>query len=117
MKLIPIILVYTCLATIMFIGIPISMKITTLSQSKNAITLQSNHESIISLVKKSKLSLACPFNPNQVCVRPIDYSHLKANMPIRLEKCESSESTPSCDDLSLNLRFSSKEVLLTGLRL
>lgn len=117
MKLIPIVLVYACLATIVFIGIPINMKITTLSQSKSSITLQSNHESIISLVKKSKLSLTCPFNPNHICVRPIDYSHLKANMPIRLEKCQSSESTPSCDDLSLNLRFSSKEVLLTGLRL
>lgn len=98
------------------IGLPLEMKISGLSRSGDELSFLTTHESIVKIIARSEMRVSCSNNQN-VCVRPIDYSHLKPNMPVAFERCQSHAKVPVCDDLALVTHFNSRDLIKIGLRL
>lgn len=117
MKLAVLSIIFTYLIVVTLVGIPITMKLTGVSQTERGVFYLSTHESVIKLMLRSKLDLNCQEENKNVCVRPKDYSHLKTHLPIQIESCQSGIELPRCDDLLLRLSFTSPELLKIGLRL
>lgn len=110
-------LIYFFICSVTLAGVPLAMKLEGLSQGAESISVSSPHESVIKLLGRSTLSLGCLDSKINLCTRPVDYSHLKANLPIVLEACQSDKKLPKCDDLNLKLSFLSSDLLKIGLRL
>lgn len=109
-----IVIISTFLLTSLCFGVNFSMKVGGLSQSKDGIVFQTTHETLAKLISRSKeLRLSC-LHQTSPCVRPVDYSHLKAHVPIRMEACKSGSAFPDCDDVKLELSINTKDLLLTG---
>ena len=99
------------------LGVPLEMNVSGLSQAGARTSYLTSHESLIRLMKGSELNLHCENKNQKVCVRPIDYSHVKPNVPFELEACNSQQVLPRCDDLLMELSFKSRDLLKIGLRL
>lgn len=96
-------------------GIPLDMNIQGISRGQHLSSFMSTHESVVKLISVSQLSLSCPDTTQ--CVRPVDFSHVKTNVPIAFESCRPGEAILRCDDVRLNLKFTSRDLLKIGLRL
>jgi hypothetical protein len=109
---------YAFISVVFLFGININMSVGGVSLNTPYYTLLTTHESITTLVKKShELSLICQGEKqHNQCIRPHDYSSIKTHLPIQFEKCESFATFKECDDLRILLSFTTKDILLTGLR-
>lgn len=117
MKALSLIVLFSYFFAVTVVGIPVHMNLAGLSRTENGLFYVSGHESIIKLLAASELELHCQDERAKVCVRPRDFSQLKTNLPIELEACQSGKSFPRCDDLVVQLDFSSRDILKIGLRL
>jgi hypothetical protein len=98
-------------------GIPLSMNLTGLSHTGDRMNFITTHDSLVRLMKTSQMNLHCQNETSKICVRPIDFSHLKPNLPIQLETCLTEDKMPICDDILMELNFRSRDLIKIGLRL
>lgn len=95
-------------------GVKFNMKVSGLSSGNEGFVFQTTHETLAKLIKRSsELRMSCE-GQRSPCVRPIDYSHLKSHIPVRMEACKSGEKLPDCDDVKLELSVNTRDLLLTG---
>jgi len=117
MKLVALGCIYGFIFISTVLGVPLEMNVSGISQAGTRTSYLTSHESLIRLMKGSELTLHCEDETKKVCVRPIDYSHVKPNIPFELEACHSQQVLPRCDDLMMELSFKSRDLLKIGLRL
>jgi hypothetical protein len=118
MKWILLLIIYAFLTSVIAVGVPLEMTSLELSRKDESVTFQSESESIVQIVgRASELRLECSGGGSSTCVRPRDYTHLRAHFPIQLEFCRSVYLVPRCDDLRLLMHYTTQDLLTIGLRL
>ncbi len=117
MKLTFLLVLYTYLALISFVGVPLVMSVSGLSETAGRYSYLSTHESVVGLIGLSQLKLYCRDLAQEVCVRPFDYTILMVHVPIALDTCEANKDLPSCDDIRLKMHFRSSDLFRIGLNL
>lgn len=109
------IIIYAFIILIGVVGVPFTMSIQGISRHQDVVSFMTTHESVVKLVSVSQTRLTC--DGSSQCIRPIDFSHLKTNVPISFESCRAGEEILRCDNVKMSLSFTSRDLLKIGLRI